>query len=256
MNKRPQPRPSAPRRPQEKRQTPPPLTEQEIARRRARAEAARRAAIREAEIREKIKKENKERRLAAAKLFFYRFLVYLVMLAIMLSVFSMAFYFNLTKTVKPDTSDFTYYLADEKKAKLPYDSVMRGDAVYVNLSQIAEKFNVTVTGNYDKMRFISDSNEEYIILSPNSHIANVNGNRIILSAPAILEEKCLWVPIDLVTEHIDGISLKHSEKERKITVKRLSYGAQDKEISFWPKPSPATPNIPESEDFGSIEETK
>ncbi len=252
MNKRPTKNTSPPRR-----TSPPPrrpLTQKEIEQRRARAEAARRAAAREAALREKIKQENKKRRAAMAKLFFYRFLVYLLLLALILSVFSVIFFINLNKVDKSDKSDFIYYLADNKKSRIPYDTVKRNGAVYVNLSEIAEKFDISITGSYDELRFLPDKNDEYVRFYPDSRTAYVNGNPIILSVPAVLEDECLWIPIDFITRYVDGISLKYNEKERTITVKRLSYGAIDKAITFTLKNSPSITAIPEEDGIGSIPE--
>lgn len=256
-NSPPQNRPAQPR--ANRQSGAPRLSPIEIERRRAaalkREEARRRAAAREAAIRKKIKEENKRRRIAAAKLFFYRFIVYLVVLAIMFSLFALVFFTGLKKTDKIKENDFVYYLADEKKVKLPYSSVMRGGSMYVNFTRIAQKFGVTLTGSYDEMRFVLGESGEFVRFVPNDLIAEVNGGRIRLGAPPILEGENLYVPVAFIERYMDGISVKYDESAHSLTVKRVSYGAEDKVISFYQKRAVPSAHIAESEDIGEIKDT-
>lgn len=234
----------------------PALPPEEIERRRAAAkkrdEARRRAMAREAAIRRKIKEENKRRRIAAAKTFFYRFLVYLVFLALIMSFFALFFFIGLHKTDKVNDKDIVYYLADEKKTKIPYYSVMRDGAMYVDFTQISEKFALTLTGSYNEMKFVISENGEYVRFSPNDYTAEVNGNLVRLDSPPVLEGEKLFVPASFIERYMDGISVKYSEKERSLTVKRTSYGAEDREMCFYlKKAAPAAP-VAEPDDLGEI----
>lgn len=221
----------------------------------AQIEARRRAAAKKAAMQAKIKEENKKRRAFLFKLFLYRFAVYLVVLALMLSVTAIVFFIGLKKVDKIDNRDFTYILADEKKKTLSYEQVVRDGIIYINFSEIAEKFGLAITGSYDSVRFVSSDKNEYVRLFPESKTADINKNEIYLSGAPILDGKDVWIPLDFITRYIDGISVKYDEGERTVTVKRVSYGAADKAVTFTHKYAGPIKNISESEDYGYIDAT-
>ncbi len=229
----------------------PKLPFDEIERRRALARASaeerKKAEAKRAALIARMKEEKKKRRAFLFKLFLFRFLVYLIILALMLGIAATVFFISLNRVDKVNDDDFTYIIATEKKRTVPYHQMMRGDIMYVNFSEIAEKFGMAVTGSYESFKFVSDFNDEYVRFTPGDTLAYVNGNRIYLTGAPILEDKDLWIPLDFITEHMDGVSVKYNDEERTLSVKQLSYGAEAKAITFKYKSTFAIPGIPEIE---------
>ena len=253
--------PKRPAVPPQKRRTAPPrtLSPEEIERRRAlaraRAEEQKKAEAKRAEMLKKMKEEKKKRRAYLAKLFMYRFLVYLIVLTLLLSVIAAVFFVNLRKVDKIQKEDLIYYLADRKKVTLPYDTVVQNDVMYVDFSGIADAFGMALTGDANLLRYVSDTGNEYVKFTPESYMVNVNENSIRLSAPTLYDGEKLFVPLDFITEYMDGILVKYDDKEHTLTVRRAKYGAEDKEITFKPKCFAPLTHIEEKDDIGTITPT-
>lgn len=92
--------------------------------------------------------------------------------------------------------------------------------VYVDFSALAEYCGFYVSGNRESLRFILpsvDKNDDtHFTVKADSREVDLNGTTIHLSAPAVIEEGVLYLPIDFVDLYIQGISVVEDEKNENV----------------------------------------
>ena len=76
---------------------------------------------------------------------------------------------------------------------------------------------MAVSGSYDDMKF-STVEGEYVSFVPGSRVIMVNGNRHVMSEPAILRGQEMWIPSDFVESMFDGIRVDWNHEEYTVTV--------------------------------------
>lgn len=194
------------------------------------------------------KMEQKRRRKIFLTALLYRFILFCIVLAILLSVFALIMHFNLNKTDKNEKDDFVYYLGNRKKEIVAYDEIMRNGEMYVNFSEIAKEFEISVVGSFDNMKFIPNKGSEYIRFVKNDCVAYINGTPTRMRQKAILENENMWVPLDFITEYTDGINVQYDEEKNILTIKRISFKTGYKDITFKIKPQNPTGSIELPED--------
>ena len=220
------------------------------ARRRAEAQQARRAEA-----------EKKRRRAEAWRLFCNRFVIYLIMLALVLAVSGLIFLISLHHTEKetlPHQYAYSVGGVYDEQGKvieapvtitLPQQDALRDGILYLPMSAIADLAEMTVTGTPDVLKFTAESGE-YVRFTAESNRAEVNGDIVLLDAPAVLREEggteTLWIPAEFIVTWMQGVAVESNGETGEVTI-RLD---EDVEISFLLKGSHPLETIDERGEFG------
>ena len=221
-----------------------------------RLEQIKRQQEQQAIARERAKQEKKKRVKQFWSTLLFRALLYIVILAILLSAVAIVFFVNLYKTDIENTDDFVYYLNDNKKQKLSYNEVIHYGKMYLDFIPVANEFDMAFTGDTANMKFTLTSNGEYVKFVPDSIDVEINGNTLKLSAPPVYDGEHMWIPIDFFDEYMSGLLVKCNTEKREITLRRATYGAEKKEISFKHKNNIIIEPIEEVPTADSINEQK
>ncbi len=204
------------------------------ARRQKEAEARRRAAERmqrhddkyelteeEREIRAQMRREEKQyyarKRARTTKVLFGRFCLFLVMFVLLLCTSAGLFYANLVSYERSARRDFTYVVGSAR-ATVPYDSMMRGGNLYVNMTPIIEMCEMAVTGDTAELRYISRDAKEHVQFIVGSTQVFINGVEERLTAAPYLDGEDLYVPYDFFSSYVSGISVLYDTEKQTVTV--------------------------------------
>ncbi len=177
-----------------------------------------------------IKAERKSRRAAARKLFFARFILFLVTVAVVGLISYGLFIASLTRSSDDGTARYTYVIGDDKY-RLDGSKAVRYGKAYVSFSDIAALCDFAVMGSPDNISFIipSESGDDQVIRFVNgSKVAYINDVEAELGAPAIWEDGEAYVPVDFVKTYVHGINVEHNARTRDISVKRVITNLDDR----------------------------
>lgn len=97
------------------------------------------------------------------------------------------------------------------------EEAMPGEVPYLNMNYLAGIYSMAVSGSYDDMKFSTETGE-YVSFMPNSRVIMVNGNRHVMSEPALLRGQEMWIPSDFVEDMFDGIRVKWDHEEHTVSV--------------------------------------
>ena len=163
----------------------------------------------------------KQRRKAALKVFFARFLLFLMIFAIMCGVTAGLFFFNLTKQDSANASGYSYQIGDDKYT-LKYADAVRNGRVYVSFSDVAELCDLALTGSVDDMKFVIKGDEaETVRFIVGTRTVYINTVEARLSADSYYKNNKLYVPVDFVSSYFKGLNVTLDEKAHKVTVERI-----------------------------------
>ncbi len=221
------------------------------ARKRAEAERARRAEA-----------ERRAERARAWGLFCGRFVIYLVMLALILVVSFALFVVSLHKTDPVEhPASISYTVGGEWDAKgkeveqpvasltLDYADAVREGVPYLPMTAIADLCGLRITGTHEVMKFTTASGE-YVRLTANSNRAEVNGDICAMDGAFYVSVKSsddeTWVPLSFVSAWMQGVTVEHDEAAGKIAVAL----DEDVPLGFKLKGHAALAAIDEAEEFG------
>ena len=180
---------------------------------------------------EEIKKEEREnRKKKRKKAKAARFKLFLLILAAMALLVFIAFEISLHFFFNRGGDDIKVYIMleteyDEKYSKetykLDYEDVFRNGIMYVNISDIAKAFDVTVTGGNDSVKFtVNDDQTEYLTLFPGSSEIVVNGVYARLSHPVIRKNGKLVVPEELISKYVNSVKITFDSDNSKLLIFR------------------------------------
>lgn len=170
--------------------------------------------------RQREKYRQKQQRREAMRVFFARFILYLLVVAVMCGICAALFVFNLTRQASTDSSGYTYKIGDEKYT-LKYSDAVKNDHVYISFTDIAELCGLAMTGSVDDIKFVIKGDEaETMRFVVGSREAYVNTVEIRLSSDCFYKNDKLYVPVDFVSAYFKGLKLTIDEKEHRITVER------------------------------------
>ena len=162
----------------------------------------------------------KKRREAALKVFFARFLLFLLVFAVMCGITAGLFFFNLTKQDSADVSGYTYQIGDEKYT-MRYSDAVKSGRLYISFTDVAELCDLALTGSVNDMKFVIKGDEaETVRFVVGTRIAYVNTVETRLSADSYYKNDKLYVPVDFVSAYFKGLSVTVDEKAHKVTVER------------------------------------
>ncbi|MBR3964697.1 MAG: D-alanyl-D-alanine carboxypeptidase family protein [Clostridia bacterium] len=189
----------------------------------ARAAAARRAAEEERRKREKAEKEKKKEEkkksvLAIRHAVMGYFGISICILLIICGIAASIFLLGLTSHDEAETlPDKLIYYAGKDKTSLPYSSVYIGGKYFVNMTDIAARAGLTMSGDSESMVFSAPPNEKAIFTVGAGH-ALVNGVSVNMGAPCFLRDGSLWVSADFADRYISGVSVTLSDDKTTLTV--------------------------------------
>lgn len=117
----------------------------------------------------------------------------------------------------PDTYTFKVGFESTSLRKLKSHSYKMGtfhddETVYVNFTILREYCGFYESGDRKEFRYILPLDGSHFTVKDQSTRVDMNGNVIYMSAPAIVSNGQLYLPLRFVDEYIDGISIEHQIK--------------------------------------------
>lgn len=176
-------------------------------------------------IRAQMKREERQyrqrQRAHRAKVYFGRFVLFLVMFFGLLGISVGLFYVNLVKYEIAARKDFSYKVGQASAQTVPYDSMMRGGHLYVPLTPIIELCEMAVTGDTVELRYISRDAEEHVKFIVGSTQVFINGVEERISAAPYLDGEDLYIPYDFFSSYVSGISVLYDREKQAVTVEQI-----------------------------------
>ena len=156
----------------------------------------------------------KKHRNAAFRIFISRFLLFLVVLAVLCGFTVSAFFLDLTKQDSPDVSGYSYKIGH----------------VFVCFSDIAELCDLAVVGSVEDIKYIIKGDDaETIRFMTGTRTVYVNSVETRLGANCYFEDEKLYVPIDFVSAYLMGLDVTVDEEEHRVTVTRTILNELDED---------------------------
>ena len=141
---------------------------------------------------------------------------------------------------RPNTSDFTIELGEEKPYTVPYDEMVRDGVLYVDLRKIAPFTDLMVSGASDHMQFTAKSGT-FLRFENGSEYARINGKRVemlvpefrgekTLSAKAIITSEACYVPyVFLKNTVMNGVQFRFDDETNTLSLRRTFTDEVDEE---------------------------
>ncbi len=216
---------------------------------------------------EQMRVENSRRRKESFKVFLSRLALYGVMLLVIGGIGAAVFFGFFYSTPDANKASITYFETYDgrhtDKVKVSESVAYPDGVLYLNFSSIADGCDMSVIRDSGNVKFIlpdgddhSDSSgtgkEEYVIFTKKSTECTVCGQPARLSAPAVFDDKDIWVPASFVTDYMNGITVKEEKANGKVYIERESTGAGDNAelvpVSFKLKATTAPdPTVPDDD---------
>ena len=198
--------------------------------------------ITEEEIRKKEIRKEKER-LSKRSFIGTRIVLVLGAYVLLSAVLAAAMYFWwLPHQTTAETQNYVYQLGPDsdriKRVTVPWQVVRTGNVYYVNMSDIASMCNLAITGNGRSFRFIVKETGEYIILTLNSGVAEINGVYERMEGECYSYNGSIYVPLNFVNSVVGGVTATLNLSTNKLTVE-----SDGSVVSFPFIPDTVTPAI-------------
>lgn len=101
------------------------------------------------------------------------------------------------------------------------DKYVRDGEIFINMTDVAEKFNFVITGDGRELKFITDlktgENVKFILDTP---IAEVNGVSVRLNGTVTRDDGDVFVPKSFIEEYVNGIILVMDDERPILSVLR------------------------------------
>jgi len=141
----------------------------------------------------------------------------------------------IAKACGPNENTDDFRVVMEEKVTVPYADVVRDGTVYLNAMELAYFCRMTVSGTYDELKLsteaggyvefypIAEGEEpDYSASGIKSYMsASINGAATPMTAPAILDERVMWIPADFVIANFSGVTVEIDREINKITIERV-----------------------------------
>lgn len=121
---------------------------------------------------------------------------------------------------------YTYDYNGQFEVEIKGEEAMPEEHPYLNMNYLAAVYSMAVSGSYDDMKFSTPAGE-YVSFVPGSRVTMVNGNRHVMSEPAILRGQEMWIPSDFVESMFDGIRVEWDHEKYTVTVTPKTVSATD-----------------------------
>ncbi len=224
-------------------------------------------ARREAERRRAYEKEMKRReRKRNLQVFFGRFMVFLIIFAILLVITCIGFLIHFTSTphADPDSGKIRYYYGGEKVRVGKVEDCVTDGVPFLCFNDLSSYLGMSETGGADGLKFLfrsslgtADSSgsgdEEYVIFPTDAREANVNGQMIPIDGMNRIVGDEVWVSTDFIAEYMRGLSVVYDAKKLEVRVARVADEVNSTEentvylpVEFTLKTIDSMENIPES----------
>lgn len=195
-----------------------------------------------------------------------RFYIYLLIsVALGALIFALSYFavFMIMKSSnKQSHKNVNYQVgASANATRLPYDSVIRDNVVYIRGNDLVKLCNFTVTGKDGTIKYISsDKGNDTVEFIADSTKAVVNKNDVRLSAKTYYEDGILYIPMDFFIDYSTGLVCEYKpedeENRAKITVyKKILNEFEYKTAKAEAIYEPVSFRIKESASLEPIEET-
>ncbi|MCI8387725.1 MAG: hypothetical protein HFE63_04590 [Clostridiales bacterium] len=163
----------------------------------------------------------KKHRSAAIRTFISRFMLFLVVFAVLCGITASLFFMNLTRKDSPDVSSYTYKIGNAKAQTLSHNDAVRDGNLYVSFTDIAELCNLAVIGSVDDIKYVIKGDEaETIRFLTGTRVVYVNTVEARLSSDSYYKNDKLYVPLDFVSAYFKGLNITVDEKNHQVTVAR------------------------------------
>lgn len=125
---------------------------------------------------------------------------------------------------------YTYDYNGQFEVEIKGEEAMPEEHPYLNMNYLAAIYSMAVSGSYDDMKF-STAAGEYVSFVPGSRVTMVNGNRHVMSEPAVLRGQEMWIPSDFVESMFEGIRVAWDHEEYTVTVTPETVSAADSTVA-------------------------
>ena len=141
---------------------------------------------------------------------------------------------------RPNTSDFTVELGEEKPFTVPYDEMVRDGVLYVDLRKLAPFADLIVSGSREQMQFTAKTGT-FLSFENESEIARINGKRVEMlvpefrgdkeiSAKAFITAEACYVPYYFLKNTVsDGLQFRFNNETNTLSFRRTFTGEVDEE---------------------------
>lgn len=232
-------------------------------------------ARREAERRRAYEKEMKRReRKRSIQIFFGRFLVFLIVLAILLVAVGIGFLIHFTRTphAAPDSGKMRFYYGGEQVRSAPVEDCLINGVPFLCFNDLSDYLDMSETGGADGLKFLFRSTganadsvgtgrEEYVLFPTDEREAVVNGQMIPIDGMNRIIGDEVWVSTDFISEYMNGLSVAYNEKKLEIRVARMVDEANSTEdatvylpVSFKLKSADSLDRLPETGGVGGSDD--
>lgn len=180
----------------------------------------------------KLKQRTKKRRREFIQLWTARFILFLITFAVFFVLAVALFFVNLLYNPgKPHPPTVTYQTGAKKEdpdysnRKLDYESVIIDGVPYINISELAELYSFTITGDKFILKYIIEPavdndpgvNIRFVV---GSSEAEINGERVRLNNIAFTVGEELFVPIEVFDKYFIGIEAAYDSVKNTLIIQR------------------------------------
>ncbi|MBO5649532.1 MAG: D-alanyl-D-alanine carboxypeptidase family protein [Clostridia bacterium] len=209
-------------------------------------------------IRAQMKREERQyrsrQRARRAKIFFGRCVMFCIMFVCLLGISIGLFYVNLVKYEMSARRDFSYKVGTASSVTVPYEQMVRGGTLYVNMTPIVSMCGLAVTGDTAELRYISRNGREHVQFIVGSTQVFINGVEERLTAAPYLIGEDLYVPASFFSSFVTGISVNYNKDTQSVSVTQtpLSDGsAEMQQLRFVIRSNSPLISLNEFNEFGN-----
>ena len=135
---------------------------------------------------------------------------------------------------KPNTSDFTVILGEEKPYTVPYEEAVRDGVLFIDMKRVAAYAGMTVSGSDKRIAFAAQG-QTYLRFEQDSEYAVINGDRVVIlaepldggdkkSVKAIVNENECLIPFSFFKQTVSvGMLFRLDRETNTIGIKRAVY---------------------------------
>ena len=171
-----------------------------------------------------------------------RLIIVACMYAIMMPIALLLIYVWLPHSAVAKTGNFTYRIGTVNDLfdthVSSFDIVCDDNVFYADMTDIADFCAMTTTGDDNIRRYVTRSNNEYVLFRIGQRSVIVNGVESQMDAPCKLIDGRLYVPVSFINRCMIGLKSEVNEESKTISVVRLNDNmGVPVEIEFLYKPN-------------------
>ncbi len=172
----------------------------------------------------------KQKRTDKQQIFLAKLLLFLIAFAVIMviTIICIGCKHNQKDPELQTNANITVDNGDSKtNVEVPLSSFLINDTLYINFSEFALKCNMTITGSETVQTFsvLNGENTEYMTVTSDSVIAQINGVNVQMPFKAILKGNEMWLCIDFVSNTVNGVQVSYDKQTNTLTCKRKELNA-------------------------------